>query len=80
VPFAASTVDSSVGKQAAVLADKILKGVPAGTIPVVSAEFWLQINFQLAQQLGLKVSDDLLSQANEIIRSHQGRTRERYSG
>jgi len=58
----------NVGKQAAPLADKILKGTPAGTIPVVSAESYLQINYKLAQELGLTVSEGLLSQAAEIIR------------
>ena len=58
----------NVGKQAAPLADKIFKGIPAGTIPVVSAESYLQINYKLAQELGLTVSEGLLSQAAEIIR------------
>jgi putative ABC transport system substrate-binding protein len=57
-----------VGEQTAPLADKIFKGIPAGTIPVVSAESFLQINYKEAQRLGLTVSDGLLSQADEIIR------------
>ncbi len=56
------------GKQAAPLADKILKGTPAGTIPVVSADSYMQINYTAAQELGLKVDEGLLSQADEIIR------------
>lgn len=68
-PIYAITTDAvSVGKLAAVLADKILKGIPAGTISVVSAETWLQINYKAAQKLGLRVSESLLNQANEIIR------------
>ena len=59
-------VDS--GKQAAPLADKILKGTPAGTIPVVSAENFLQINYSVAQELGVEVPEGLLSQADEVIR------------
>jgi putative tryptophan/tyrosine transport system substrate-binding protein len=66
--YSMSTINVSVGKQAAVLANKILKGTPAGTIPVVSAEYWLQINYRAVQKLGLKVSESLLSLANEIIR------------
>jgi putative ABC transport system substrate-binding protein len=58
----------SAGRQAAPLADKILKGVPAGTIPVVSTEGFLQINSITAQKLGITVPEGLLSQANEIIR------------
>ena len=55
-------------KLAAILGDKILKGIPAGTIPVVSAETWLQINYKATQKLGLNVSESLLNQADEIIR------------
>jgi putative ABC transport system substrate-binding protein len=57
-----------VGKQAAPLADKILKGIPAGTIPVVSPESLLQINYKRAQELGLTVPEGILKQADEIIR------------
>jgi putative ABC transport system substrate-binding protein len=57
-----------MGKLAAPLADKILKGTPAGTIPVVTPEARLLINYKAAQGLGLNVSEGLLSQADEIIR------------
>jgi putative ABC transport system substrate-binding protein len=56
------------GKQAAYLADKILMGVKAGTIPVVSAENFLQINYKEAKKFGLNLSEGLLSRANEIVR------------
>jgi len=56
-----------VGRQAAYLADKVLRGAEAGTIPVVTAECYLQINFKAANKLGIKVSEGLLSRANEII-------------
>lgn len=58
----------TVGKQAAFLADKILKGTPAGTIPVVSAENYFQLNYRAAKASGLKVNEGLLSRANEVIR------------
>lgn len=58
----------SVGKQAAVLADKILRGIPAGSIPVVSAEGYFQLNYKAAQKLRLNVSEGLLARANEVIR------------
>jgi putative ABC transport system substrate-binding protein len=62
-------VDSfSSGEQAAPLVDKILKGTPAGTIPVVSTEGYLEINYKEAQRLGLTVPEGLLSLADEIIR------------
>jgi putative ABC transport system substrate-binding protein len=58
----------SSGKQAAPLVDKILKGTPAGTIPVVSAENFLQVNYKVAEELGVEVPEGLLSQADEVIR------------
>lgn len=56
------------GKTAATVADKIFRGTPAGEIPVVSAENYLQINFKAAERLGLTVSESLLGQADEVIR------------
>ena len=55
------------GRQAAFLADKILRGVPAGTIPVVSAEGYFQLNYTAAQKFELSVSEGLLSRVDEII-------------
>ena len=56
------------GGLAASLADKILKGTPASTIPVVSPQPRLFINYTKAQELGLTVPQGLLKQATEIIR------------
>jgi putative ABC transport system substrate-binding protein len=56
------------GRDAASLADKILKGTPAGTIPVVSAERFLRIDYTAAQQFGLTVPDGLLHMATQIVR------------
>jgi putative ABC transport system substrate-binding protein len=53
---------------AATIADKILKGTPAGAIPVVTPEAHLKFNYKQARKLGLKVPEDLLSMATEIIR------------
>lgn len=58
----------AVGKQAALLADKIFKGTPAGTIPVVTPENVFVINYRVAQGLGLNVNDGLLQMANQVIR------------
>jgi len=66
--FGVSTNQFAVGKQAAILANKIFKGTPAGKIMVVSAESYIQINYRAAQKLGLKINDSLLSMADEIIR------------
>jgi ABC-type uncharacterized transport system substrate-binding protein len=56
------------GKLAAPLADKVLNGARAGTIPSVTPDNFIQINFKLAQELGLSVPEGLLKQANEISR------------
>ena len=55
------------GKQAAPLADKIFRGTLAGTIPVVSAESFLQIDYGVAQELGVEVPESLLGMADEVI-------------
>ncbi len=56
------------GRQAAFIADKILRGTAAGTIPVVTAENFLTINYAAAVKLGLQVGEGLLNRANRIIR------------
>ena len=57
-----------IGKLAAVSADKILRGTPAGTIPVATPVQSLRLNYKQAQELGLTVPRSLLSLATEIIR------------
>ncbi len=56
------------GEHAAVMADKIFNGTPAGTIPVITAQSLFQIEVAAAQELGVTVPDGLLKQADEIIR------------
>jgi putative ABC transport system substrate-binding protein len=56
------------GELAAALADKILEGTPAGTIPVVTPEQYLFLNYKVAQEMGLTVPEGMLSMATEIIR------------
>jgi putative ABC transport system substrate-binding protein len=59
-------VDS--GRQAAVQADRVLRGAPAGEVPVVSAENYLEIDYAAARSLGLQVPEGLLARANRILR------------
>jgi putative ABC transport system substrate-binding protein len=66
--FGVATDNLAVGKLAAQQAHKVLKGIPAGTIPVVSAESYFQLNYKIARELGLAVPEGLLRQADEIIR------------
>ena len=47
--------------------DKVLRGIPAGTIPVVTPEANLLINYKKTQELGLTVSEGLLNIADEVI-------------
>ena len=56
------------GKLAAPIADKIFKGTSPGTIPVVTPESSLIINYKIAQALGFEVPEGLLKQADEILR------------
>ncbi|MCC6298543.1 MAG: ABC transporter substrate-binding protein [Anaerolineales bacterium] len=56
------------GEESALLADKILQGAPAGTIPVVTPNSYFQINYKAAQNLGITIPEGLLKQADEIIR------------
>jgi putative ABC transport system substrate-binding protein len=65
--FGIDVDDPKTVRQAAIIADKILRGTPAGTIPVVSSESFFEINYKVAQELGLNVSEGLLSRADKII-------------
>ncbi|MBN2117489.1 MAG: ABC transporter substrate-binding protein [Anaerolineales bacterium] len=65
--FAYSPYNSEVGALAAPIADKVLKGTPAGTIPVASPENHLVLNHKVAQELGLTIPQGLLRMADEII-------------
>jgi putative ABC transport system substrate-binding protein len=56
------------GQQAAIIADKILRGTPADTISVVSSESYLEINYKVAKEFGINVSEGLLARADKIIR------------
>jgi len=66
--FSYSPTFSDNGLQAALLADKIFRGTPAGTLPVVTPDAKLFLNYKTAQQLGLTVPEGLLKQAVELIR------------
>jgi putative ABC transport system substrate-binding protein len=57
-----------MGKQAARLADQILQGAAPGDLPVETAEFFLSLNLQAAQAIGLDIPEDILEQADHIVR------------
>ena len=66
--FGVDVISFDSGKAAATLADKILKGTSAGTIPVVSADAFLTVDYKVAQMFGLTVPEGLLKQADKIVR------------
>jgi len=57
-----------VGKQSAILADKIFTGTPTGAIPVVSAENFLEIDLHIAKDLGIPVPEGYLKMADKLVR------------
>ena len=56
------------GRLAAEIADKVLKGTPAGSIMVVTPRSHLHLNYKRAKELGLTIPKGLLNMADEIIR------------
>ncbi|HEX9869893.1 MAG TPA: ABC transporter substrate-binding protein [Candidatus Tectomicrobia bacterium] len=59
---------SAIGKQAARLADQIFKGTRPADLPVETAEYFLNINLQSANLIGLHIPDEILRQAKSVIR------------
>jgi putative ABC transport system substrate-binding protein len=57
-----------MGEQAARLADQALRGTDPADLPVETAEYFLTINLQAAEALGLNIPDEMLEQADTIIR------------
>jgi len=66
--FGANADIIGCGQQAALLADKILNGTPAGSIPVISADITLEFNYNAAQEFGIEISPELLRMAQVVIR------------
>jgi putative ABC transport system substrate-binding protein len=57
-----------IGKQVARLAQQILNGTPPADLPVETPDWYLCINLQTAQAIGLDIPNDILQQADTIIR------------
>jgi putative ABC transport system substrate-binding protein len=58
----------AIGRQAARLADDILRGTPPGKLPVETAENGLHINLRTAREIGLVVDDAMTRQAQVLLR------------
>ena len=57
-----------LGKQAARLADQILRGVKPADLPIENADLFMSLNLKAANTIGLNVSDDIIRQANIVVR------------
>jgi putative ABC transport system substrate-binding protein len=57
-----------MGKQAARLADQIFQGTAPADLLVKTAEHFLTINLKTAEAIGLDIPDEVLRQANTVIR------------
>ena len=57
-----------LGVQMARLGDQIVQGVAPSDLPVETAEFFLTINLDAAQKIGLEVPDTILQSADTIVR------------
>jgi putative ABC transport system substrate-binding protein len=66
--FSLIPTNQEMGRLAATLADKILRGIPAGTVPVITPESYFRFNYTRACELGISVSEGFLALADEIIR------------
>ncbi|MBT3185537.1 MAG: ABC transporter substrate-binding protein [Nitrospina sp.] len=58
----------SDARQAARLADQILKGTPPANLPVEISEFYLVLNLKVAKSIGLTIPDEILRQADILVR------------
>ena len=58
----------ATAKQAARLTDQILSGIKPADLPVETAESFLTINLKTAQTIGLDIPEEILLQADTIIR------------
>lgn len=56
------------GKQAARIADQVLRGAEPGNLPVETAEYFLAVNLEAAEMIGLEIPYSILQQAKIIIR------------
>jgi putative ABC transport system substrate-binding protein len=58
----------SIGEQAARLADQALRGTAPADLPVETTESFLSINLKVAAALGLDIPDEIVRQADTVVR------------
>ena len=61
-------IHHEVGVQAAQIADRILRGADVAIQPVETADFYLTLNTAAAGRIGLELSEQILQQADLILR------------
>lgn len=61
-------VHRQVGEQASKIADRILRGADAATMPVQTADFYLTLNLAAAGRIGHDLSEEVLQLADVILR------------
>ena len=57
-----------VGEQISHLADRILRGYSPKDMPIETADYFLTLNLKTAEQLGIQIPDEILSQADIVER------------
>jgi len=63
------TIDhEEIGRQLARQMASIMQGIPAGDIPVETAEYRASVNLKAAAAMGMDISDDVLRQVTRILR------------
>jgi putative ABC transport system substrate-binding protein len=55
-------------QQAARLANQILQGAKPGDLPVEMADYFSAINLKTAEAIGLEIPDEILRQADTVVR------------
>jgi putative tryptophan/tyrosine transport system substrate-binding protein len=57
-----------IGRQAARLADQVLRGVSPADLPVESADLFVSVNLKTAAIIGLDIPDDIIRRINIVVR------------
>jgi len=57
-----------LGRQASHLADQILRGVNPADLPIETADLFVSINLKTAEAIGLSIPDEIIRQANIVVR------------
>jgi putative ABC transport system substrate-binding protein len=59
---------AEIGRQAARMADQILKGSKPADLPVETPEYALTVNLNMAKKIGIEIPDAIVNQAHGVVR------------